>query len=128
MRAKAGDSSVATWQGNVTKVNFHKQHFNGRISPAFANLTGLRLLRLNDNSLTGLIPDGLTRLPQLRLLNVSYNNLTGEIPKFQSTVNLATSGNLLLGKTPSSGRGGTSSNGNRVSAGMPQQLLQSEYS
>ncbi|PON78677.1 LRR domain containing protein [Parasponia andersonii] len=76
-------------------------------------------LRLNDNTLTGPIPDSLTHLPQLRLLNVSYNNLTREIPKFQSSVSLATSGNLLLGNTPSSGSGETSSNGNRVSAGYP---------
>ncbi|XP_062112255.1 receptor-like kinase TMK4 [Humulus lupulus] len=66
--------------GNVITVNFQKQRFVGTISPAFANLTSLKNLYLNDNSLTGSIPKTLTLLPQV--LDVSNNNLTGEIPTF----------------------------------------------
>ncbi|XP_062109877.1 receptor-like kinase TMK4 [Humulus lupulus] len=97
---------------NVTLVNFHKRSFTGKISPAFANLTELQRLLLNDNKLTGPIPDSLTLLPRLQLLNVSYNNLSGTIPTFQSTVTLITTGNPLLGNhTSSLEHNGTSSNG-----------------
>ncbi|KAF4357066.1 receptor-like kinase TMK4 [Cannabis sativa] len=119
--------------GNVITVNFKKQGFLGKISPAFANLTSLKNLYLNDNGLTGSIPSSLTLLPQLQVLDVSNNNLTGDIPSFPPTVKFTTTGNVLLGKTPSSESGGSSGsgssnstdgsangtgNGNRVSAGM----------
>ncbi|KAM0064965.1 putative protein kinase RLK-Pelle-LRR-IX family [Helianthus debilis subsp. tardiflorus] len=67
---------------NVTSVNFGKQKFSGTISPAFANLTSLRSLSLNDNNLVGSIPEVLTSLPNLQLLDVSNNNLSGKIPVF----------------------------------------------
>ncbi|XP_062109876.1 receptor-like kinase TMK4 [Humulus lupulus] len=89
-------------QGNITKVNFHKRHLDGRISPAFANLTELHKLWLNNNNLTGPIPESLTLLPHLQILNVSYNNLSGTVPKFQSTVDLITAGNPLMGNYTSS--------------------------
>ncbi|XP_062110073.1 receptor-like kinase TMK4 [Humulus lupulus] len=97
---------------NVTVVSFHKRYFTGKISPAFANLTELQSLSLNDNKLTGPIPDSLTLLPRLQLLNVSYNNLSGTIPTFQSTVRLIITGNPLLGNhTSSLEHNGNSSNG-----------------
>ncbi|KAF3455497.1 hypothetical protein FNV43_RR00126 [Rhamnella rubrinervis] len=52
--------------GNVISVTLSKQHFTGTISPAFANLTSLKNLLLNDNNLTGSIPKSLTMLPQLQ--------------------------------------------------------------
>ncbi|PON95492.1 Mitogen-activated protein kinase kinase kinase [Trema orientale] len=136
-----GNDACADWtfvvcdaDGNVITVNFQKQHFSGTISPAFANLTSLKNLYLNDNNLSGSIPNSLTLLPQLQVLDVSNNNLTGEIPTFPPKVKFTTTGNLLLGKTPSPGSGGSSGsgsngttpggsssgtgNGNRVSAGM----------
>lgn len=126
---------VCDSDGNVITVNFQKRHFTGTISSAFANLTSLKNLLLNDNDLTGPIPDRLTQLPQLQVVDVSNNNLTGDVPKFPSRVKLTTTGNLLLGKTPSSGSGGSpsdsdsgtaapvgspagSSSGNRSSVGM----------
>ena len=41
--------------GNVLNVTLQKLEFSGRISHAFANLTKLQNLWLNDNNLTGLI-------------------------------------------------------------------------
>lgn len=93
--------------GNVITVTLSKQHFTGTISPAFANLTSLKNLLLNDNNLSGSIPPSLTALPQLQVLDVSNNNLFGEIPTFPSRVKLTTTGNRLLGTTPSTGGGGS---------------------
>ncbi|KAF7837052.1 receptor-like kinase TMK4 [Senna tora] len=104
-----GWSFILCTGGKITTVNMAKQNFQGTISPAFGNLTDLKNIYLNGNNLTGSIPVSLTTLPQLLVLDVSNNNLTGAIPKFSSTVKLTTTGNLLLGKTPSSGSGGNGS-------------------
>ncbi|XP_030507418.2 receptor-like kinase TMK4 isoform X1 [Cannabis sativa] len=126
---------VCDSDGNVIIVNFQRLGFLGKISSGFANLTSLKKLYLDDNGLTGSIPSSLTLLPQLQVLDVSNNNLTGDIPSFPPRVKFTTTGNLLLGKTPSSESGGSSGsgsgssnstdgsangtrNGNRVSAGM----------
>ncbi|CAA2933738.1 receptor-like kinase TMK4 [Olea europaea subsp. europaea] len=127
---------------NVTTVNMGKQGFSGTISPAFANLTSLRSLILNDNDLTGSIPSALTALPQLQNLDLSNNNLSGPIPLFPASLKSNYSGNLLLGKNVSSGGGGSggapgsglgsgsqsgsptgSSKGSSVSAGMVAGLV-----
>ncbi|KAK9141016.1 hypothetical protein Scep_010697 [Stephania cephalantha] len=92
---------------SVTVVNFANRRFLGTISPAFANLTSLRSLLLNDNNLTGPIPDSLTRLSQLQVLDVSNNNLSGKVPDFRPGVNVKRLGNPLLGTAPGSGGGGT---------------------
>ncbi|KAL8120938.1 receptor-like kinase TMK4 [Apium graveolens] len=95
---------------SVTVLNFANRHFPGTISPAFANLTSLRNLLLNENDLTGVIPESLTTLSQLVVLDVSNNNLSGPIPEFKSTVKFTATGNSFLGKdvggdgkTPGSG-------------------------
>lgn len=109
-----GDNACEDWKSvtcdpqgkNVTSVNFAKQGFSGKISPAFVNLTSLKFLYLSDNNLTGSIPDSLTRLSQLQTLDVSNNNLSGQIPKFASSVKLVTTGNVLIGKDTNTGGGG----------------------
>ncbi|KAG5531020.1 hypothetical protein RHGRI_025841 [Rhododendron griersonianum] len=128
-----GNDACSQWtfitcdsQGNVTVVNFGKQRFSGTISPAFANLTTLKSLYLNDNNLTGSIPNSLTSLSQLQVLDVSNNNLSGVVPVFPSTVKFTSVGNLLLGKDISSGSGsgsnsstsGGKSGGSSISAGL----------
>lgn len=95
---------------NVTTVNFAKQHFKGTISSAFANLTSLRMLYLNDNNLTGSIPSNLMTLTNLEVLDVSNNNLTGSVPNFPSTVKLTTTGNGFLGSNVTNGANGSGSN------------------
>ncbi|BFG15510.1 hypothetical protein CerSpe_017840 [Prunus speciosa] len=103
---------VCDTQGKVITVNFENKHFTGIISPAFANLTSLKILVLKNNNLTGSIPANLLTLQQLQLLDVSNNNLFGEIPKFPYTVKLITTGNVLIGTTPSSGGGGNATTPN----------------
>ncbi|KAK1426364.1 hypothetical protein QVD17_15035 [Tagetes erecta] len=113
---------------NVTGVNFGKQGFMGTVSPAFASLTSLRSLSLNDNDFVGSIPEGLTSLPDLQLLDVSNNNLSGPIPVFPARVKFVRTGNPLLGQNVSTGSGPGSSSmgggssgrtkGDSVSSGM----------
>ncbi|KAJ0518635.1 putative protein kinase RLK-Pelle-LRR-IX family [Helianthus annuus] len=91
----------------VTSVNFGKQKFSGTISPAFANLTSLRSLSLNDNNLVDSIPEVLTSLPNLQLLDVSNNNLSGKIPVFPERVKFVHTGNVLLGQDVSGGPPGS---------------------
>ncbi|XP_042502293.1 receptor-like kinase TMK4 [Macadamia integrifolia] len=93
-------------QKNVTVVNFAKQHFTGTISTAFANLTSLRSLVLNDNNLSGPIPAALTNLNQLQTLDVSNNNLSGLVPVFPAGVTVKSAGNKFLGTNSTSGGDG----------------------
>ncbi|KAK4374157.1 hypothetical protein RND71_004834 [Anisodus tanguticus] len=112
---------------NVDVVTFGKQKLSGFISPAFANLTSLRNLLLNDNNLTGSIPEKLTTLANLQVLDVTNNNLSGPIPVFRPDVKFSNSGNLLLGKnidggggtggTPGSGSSSSSDDGGNSSGG-----------
>ncbi|XP_061991049.1 receptor-like kinase TMK4 [Rosa rugosa] len=117
-----GDDACGGWSfvvcdaQKVVTVNLDSKHLNGTISPAFANLTSLKTLVLKNNNLTGPIPASLTTLPQLAVFDASNNNLYGDIPKFPSAVKLTTSGNPLIGTTPSSGGGGSAPPGNNSTA------------
>ncbi|KAF3787612.1 Receptor protein kinase [Nymphaea thermarum] len=95
-------------QGAITVLNFANQHLVGTISPAIANLTGLKALFLNNNNLTGTIPAALTMLPNLQTIDVSNNNLTGNVPSFAEKVALNITGNSLLGSSIASGGSGRS--------------------
>ncbi|PWA98791.1 protein kinase-like domain-containing protein [Artemisia annua] len=98
--------------GNVTTVNFAKRMFSGTISPAFANLTSLRTLSLNDNNFVGTIPKELTTLPNLQTLDVSNNNLSGDMPDFPPRVKFTFGGNPNIGKDVSNTSGSGSGSGN----------------
>ncbi|XP_019179976.1 PREDICTED: receptor-like kinase TMK4 [Ipomoea nil] len=104
-------------QGKVITVTLRKQGFSGTISPAFANLTSLRNLYLNDNNLTGPIPESLTTLRNLQVLEVSNNNLSGPIPVFPPSVSFSHGGNLFLGKNVSTGGGSPGSGQNSNAPG-----------
>ncbi|KAL5702763.1 hypothetical protein ACHQM5_027936 [Ranunculus cassubicifolius] len=91
----------------VTSINFSKQKFTGTISPAYANLTALTKLLLNDNQLTGGVPDSLTKLPSLVMLDISNNGLTGKIPDFPPKVKLLIGDQRdLVSKNTTTGEGG----------------------
>ncbi|XP_031476007.1 receptor-like kinase TMK4 [Nymphaea colorata] len=95
-------------KGVITVLNFANRRLVGTISPAIANLTGLKTLYLSNNNLTGPIPASLTTLQNLQIIDVSNNNLTGAVPAFSPNVTLKSSGNLYLGTGGSSGGSGGS--------------------
>ncbi|XP_073046693.1 receptor-like kinase TMK4 [Primulina eburnea] len=105
-------------KGNVVVVNMGKQGFSGTISPAFANLTSLRTLMLNDNKLTGTIPVVLTTLSQLQTFDVSNNNLSGPIPVFPARVKFNNAGNVFLGQNVSDGGGTSGAPGGGSNSGL----------
>lgn len=84
--------------GDVSVINLSNNNWIGTISPAIANLTGVKELILHDNKLTGKIPDSLTTLPHLQLLDISNNNVSGKIPVFSPNVSVKTDGNPWIGK------------------------------
>ncbi|XP_020552442.1 receptor-like kinase TMK4 [Sesamum indicum] len=84
--------------GSVTAINFGKQNWIGIISPAYANLTTLKTLLLNDNKLEGVIPVSLASLKQLQTLDLSNNNISGKVPDFPSSTTVKVSGNEFIGK------------------------------
>lgn len=65
----------------LKKIDLSSNIFYGNISISLTTLSSLDSLQLQDNDLTGPIPE-LNQL-SLKLLDVSNNNLTGSIPKTQ---------------------------------------------
>ncbi|XP_047162125.1 receptor-like kinase TMK4 [Vigna umbellata] len=112
-RSWTGNDPCGDWSfvvcatGKIVTMNLAKQNLTGTISPAFANLTDLRNLYLNDNHLGGSIPGDLVNLAQLEILDVSNNNLSGDVPKFPTKVKFNNAGNPLLGHSGGGGSGGT---------------------
>ncbi|KAF8030737.1 hypothetical protein BT93_D0044 [Corymbia citriodora subsp. variegata] len=65
----------------VTVLNLKLLGLSGSISPHIGNLSFLREIDLQNNSLVGEIPPQVGRLGHLRLLLLLNNSLAGEIPK-----------------------------------------------
>ncbi|KAL5848499.1 hypothetical protein ACOSQ4_006512 [Xanthoceras sorbifolium] len=101
----SGNNACSGWsfvscdvQGRITTINLANKHLEGTISPAYANLTALKSLYLQQNNLTGPIPDSLTKIATLQTIDVSNNNISGKIPTFGAGVKLITApGNPFIG-------------------------------
>ena len=80
------DSDASEWKwiqvrdGRVTYIHWGSERFRGSIPKEIGNLTNLRGLFLNDNSLSGDIPIELCNLTNLTTLYLSSNNLSCEMP------------------------------------------------
>ncbi|KAA8537815.1 hypothetical protein F0562_027605 [Nyssa sinensis] len=82
------NSSPCNWTGvicnkpgeRVVGLDLSGLGIMGSISPHVGNLSFLRSLQLQDNQLTGMLPDQLGNLFRLKVLNMSSNRIEGAIP------------------------------------------------
>ena len=81
------DAPISTWhgvqtdaQGRVTHLDLNDNNLSGHIPEAIGQLDSLRLLYLFGNNLTGTIPDEIGELTNLKDLDLSDNELSGAIP------------------------------------------------
>ena len=87
--------SMISWEGitlhpngsHVDSLSLRIKGMNGSIPAGLSALTGLRALLLDDNELTGSIPD-LSALTGLQQLNLRNNQLTGSIPDLSALTSL----------------------------------------
>ncbi|KAG5235193.1 LRR receptor serine/threonine-protein kinase [Salix suchowensis] len=88
----------------VVELDLHSYKLVGGLSPSIGNLSFLRLLNLENNSLSSSIPGELGRLFRLQMLRLGNNSFSGEIPaNISSCANLIAlrlEGNNLTGKLP----------------------------
>jgi hypothetical protein len=73
-------------QCNFSILSLPGYALNGTLSQILGNLTRIVEIRLEDNHLTGHIPDCLKNLPLLQKLDLSMNNLNGPLPKLSTKV------------------------------------------
>lgn len=87
----------------ITKVGLSGKNLTGEIPSEIAELTSLVELQLNNNSLTGYIPD-LSALSKLTVLHLENNNLKGTLPTFLANLprlrELYVQNNQLGGQIP----------------------------
>ncbi|XP_019179171.1 PREDICTED: probable LRR receptor-like serine/threonine-protein kinase At3g47570 [Ipomoea nil] len=65
----------------VVTIHMRSSNLQGSLSPAIGNLSFLRELWLDNNTLAGIIPKELGRLRRLSVLVLESNVFSGEIPK-----------------------------------------------
>ncbi len=94
--------TVAGTPARVTKLELGERPLTGTLPTALNSLTGLTVLNLQDNQLTGSIPD-LSALTRLRWFFLDTNQLTGSIPALSALTSLTQldlSDNQLRGSIP----------------------------
>ena len=112
-------TAIGSWDGvttegtpaRVTKLLLDDEDLTGTIPDGLGILTSLTHLELSDNSLTGAIPRSIGRLDDLVEVRLSGNSLTGCIPyglKSVTTNDLASLGLLYCPPPPDTVRGGIS--------------------
>ncbi|XP_038883752.1 protein STRUBBELIG-RECEPTOR FAMILY 3-like isoform X2 [Benincasa hispida] len=75
-----GGNIPSTLPPTLRSLSLSANQFTGSIPPALASLTQLMDLSLNNNLLTGVIPDVFQLLNGLNNLDLSWNNLSGQLP------------------------------------------------
>ncbi|GLJ05539.1 hypothetical protein SUGI_0019810 [Cryptomeria japonica] len=64
----------------LTSISIQDNHLSG-VLPDLCNLARLEILRLQNNNFSGTIPDCLSKLKNLKELNIENNNFTGVVPE-----------------------------------------------
>ncbi|KAG0795528.1 hypothetical protein G6F22_005095 [Rhizopus arrhizus] len=65
-------------------LDLSNNRLTGQISSSIGNLVNLERLNLGHNSLTGLIPDQISQLTKLQSLSLNYNLLNGQFPSISA--------------------------------------------
>ena len=107
------DAPLGEWHGvttdgdgQVVRIDLQENGLTGQLPDGLGNLSNLAELRLRNNQLTGAIPSQLGRLANLKVLYLGRNQLTGPIPSelgdLSSLTQLALYNNDLTGEVPDS--------------------------
>ncbi|XP_047961932.1 probable LRR receptor-like serine/threonine-protein kinase At3g47570 [Salvia hispanica] len=75
-----GVSCSKTHPSRVVSLSLPSQGLFGSLSPHIGNLSFLRIIDLQNNTFSGLIPQEIGRLRRLRMINFSNNSFGGGIP------------------------------------------------
>ncbi|KAF8026902.1 hypothetical protein BT93_F3406 [Corymbia citriodora subsp. variegata] len=101
--------SISPHIGNlsfVREMRLQNNSLDHEIPPQVSQLHRLRILRLDNNSLVGDIPRNISSCPSLVSLNLQFNQLTGKIPQELGSLpklqQLILSRNNITGSVPSS--------------------------
>lgn len=122
-RLKILDLSYNNIRGDIT---IHP-NIGGNLFPQ------LQILRVGNNSFTGLIPPSFSNMSKLEILDMSFNEFRGEIPqdlgRLEKLKKLYLHGNRLTGSIPltlfnMSSLEGLSLSANRLSGGLPENLCE----
>jgi hypothetical protein len=68
--------------GRVETISMNQNNLSGEIPNALSNLEHLSVLKLFDNALEGTVPTSLYQLPNLIFLDMEANNLSGKKMRF----------------------------------------------
>ncbi|CAJ2677188.1 unnamed protein product [Trifolium pratense] len=106
------NSSPCNWTGvlcdknnqRVVGLDLSGFGLSGNLSPYIGNMSSLRSLQLQDNQITGFIPNQITKLYSLRVLNMSSNRFEGVLPSNLTNLNelrvLDLSSNKIVSRIP----------------------------
>ncbi|XP_047324624.1 leucine-rich repeat receptor-like tyrosine-protein kinase PXC3 [Impatiens glandulifera] len=83
-------------------LNLSANLFDGEIPFTIYRLINLEVLDLSNNRFSGEIPDSITGMISLTQLILSNNRLTGVLPSFRQHINIDTTGNSIITRTPDS--------------------------
>ena len=89
---------INVWNGHVNYINLNNNNLSGELPDNLEKLTALQYLQLGGNSLTGNIPESIGDLTSLVSLNLSSNNLTGNLPASMANLNALEQINLCKNK------------------------------
>lgn len=90
--------------GKVVGISLISSNLSGEISPSISVLGSLTSLKLQENSISGIVPPQLVNCTSLQVLNLSTNALTDPLPDLSALSNLRSldlSSNSFLGNFPS---------------------------
>ncbi|CAL4982780.1 unnamed protein product [Urochloa decumbens] len=97
---------VGNLSAQLIQFNIFQNKLTGRVPSALSNLSGLEVMSLSDNLLTGAIPESITQMQNLMWFDVSNNDISSPIPTqigmLKSLIVLHLSGNKLFGAIPHS--------------------------